>query len=64
MKIPLFIHRFIISILYTLAVWLAVDTFLIDIPFWKYFIIEFLVFCTAKVLIFTFHYFGIDEDGE
>ena len=41
-----------------------IDTFLIELPFWKYFIIEISILVMIKFLTFTYEKAGLDEiDG-
>lgn len=47
------INKTIIAILFSVLNWLIIDRFVIDIPFYKYFIIEILLIVTMKICIFT-----------
>jgi hypothetical protein len=42
-----------IAILFSILNWLIIDRFIIEIPFYKYFIIEILLIVTMKLCIFT-----------
>jgi hypothetical protein len=47
------IHRALISLVFSLINWLLVDLFLVELPFWKYFIIELFLVISMKFYIFT-----------
>ena len=47
------INKTIIAILFSVLNWLIIDRFIIEIPFYKYFIIEILLIVTMKLCIFT-----------
>jgi hypothetical protein len=47
------INKTIIAILFSILNWLIIDRFIIEIPFYKYFIIEILLIVTMKLCIFT-----------
>lgn len=47
------INKTIIALLFSVLNWLVIDRFIIDIPFYKYFIIEILFIVTMKLCIFT-----------
>jgi hypothetical protein len=47
------INKTIIALLFSVLNWLIIDRFIIDIPFYKYFIIEILLIVTMKLCIFT-----------
>lgn len=59
------IHRFILSLLFSIINWKLIDAFLIELPFWKYFIIEISILVMIKFLTFTYEKAGLDEaDGD
>jgi hypothetical protein len=43
------LHRFIISMLFSAASWLIINNLIIEISFWKYFIIEILLVIMLKL---------------
>jgi|688.fasta_scaffold11973_17 hypothetical protein len=47
------INKTMIAILFSILNWLIIDRFIIEIPFYKYFIIEILLIVTMKLCIFT-----------
>jgi hypothetical protein len=47
------INKTIIAVLFSVLNWLIIDRFIIEIPFYKYFIIEILLIVTMKLCIFT-----------
>lgn len=47
------IHRLVISLCFSVLTWLIVDHFIVDLPLWKYFIIELLLVISWKFSIFT-----------
>jgi hypothetical protein len=47
------INRTILSILFSILNWKLINIFLIDIPFYKYFIIEIFLIVSMKLFIFT-----------
>ena len=64
MKIPDYIHRLVLSILFSIINWKLVDLILIDIPIWKYFIIEFSILGMVRLLIYTYEMLGIPANSE
>lgn len=61
----IYVHRFVLSVLFSIINWTIIDTFLIKMPLWKYFIIEISVLIMVKLLIFTYQKFGLEEkDGD
>lgn len=48
-----FIHGFIISITLSILNWFIIDNFIINIPFWKYFILELIFVVSMKLYKFT-----------
>lgn len=47
------INKTIIGLLFSVLNWLVIDRFIIEISFYKYFIIEILLIITMKICIFT-----------
>jgi hypothetical protein len=47
------INKTIIAVLFSILNWLIIDKLIIEIPFYKYFIIEILLIVTMKLCIFT-----------
>lgn len=47
------INRFLISLLFSVFTWLTIDWLLIELPFWKYIIIELLLLVSMKFSTFT-----------
>ena len=47
------LNKTIIAVLFSVLNWLVIDRFIIEIPFYKYFIIEILLIVTMKLCIFT-----------
>ena len=47
------INKTIIALLFSVLNWLIIDRFIIEIPFYKYFIIEILLIVSMKIFIFT-----------
>lgn len=64
MEIPGYIHRLLLSILFSLINWKLIDLILIDIPVWKYFIIEFSILGMVRLLIYTYEMLGIPAENE
>ena len=62
--IPAYIHRLILSILLSLVNWMLIDKLLIDIPVWKYFIIEISILTMVKVLVYFYNELGIPLEEE
>jgi hypothetical protein len=50
---PKWLHRLVISILFSLLNWMIIYHLLIELPFWKYFFIELLLMFSMKFYIFT-----------
>jgi hypothetical protein len=48
-----FLHGFIISILLSVVNWFIIDKLIINIPFWKYFILELIFVVSMKLYKFT-----------
>jgi uncharacterized protein (DUF983 family) len=48
-----FIHGFIISILLSVVNWFIINKFIINIPLWKYFILELIFVVSMKLYKFT-----------
>lgn len=47
------IHRALISLVFSVINWILIDLLLVDLPFWKYFIIELFLVVSMKFYIFT-----------
>lgn len=47
------LNKTIISLIFSLLNWIFVNRFIIDIPFYKYFVIEILLIVSMKIFIFT-----------
>lgn len=62
----IYVHRIILSILFSIINWQIINAWLIKMPFWKYFIIEISIIITVKILIFTYEKLGLEEieDGD
>lgn len=61
----IYVHRFLISVLFSIVNWQLINKFLIEIPIWKYFIIEISILIMVKILIFTYEKIGLQEnDGD
>jgi hypothetical protein len=48
-----FIHSFIIAAVFSILCWFIVNTFIIEITFWKYIIIEIILAVSKKLYTFT-----------
>jgi hypothetical protein len=46
-------HGFIIGILFSVANWLIIDKFIINLPIYKYIFIEFILVVSIKIYTFT-----------
>lgn len=55
------IHRILISIIVTTTMWFIVDKLIIEIPFWKYYLLEFIFIISMKILIFIVTYFQLND---
>jgi hypothetical protein len=47
------LNKTILSVLFSILNWTLINKFLIEIPFYKYFIIEILLIVSMKIFIFT-----------
>jgi hypothetical protein len=47
------LNKTILSVLFSILNWALINKFLIEIPFYKYFIIEILLIVSMKIFIFT-----------
>lgn len=47
------IHRALISLVFSVINWILIDLLLVELPFWKYFIIELFLVVSMKFYIFT-----------
>lgn len=41
--------------------WFIVDKLIIEIPFWKYYLLEFIFIISMKILIFIVTYFQLND---
>lgn len=64
MQIPNYVHRLLISILFSVVNWKLIDLILIDIQIWKYFIIEFTILVLVRLLVFTYRQLDIEDNEE
>lgn len=53
------INKTILSVLFSILNWTIISKFIIEIPFYKYFIIEILLIVSMKIYIFTTQKFKI-----
>jgi len=60
------IHRTLLSLIITAVIWIVVDNFIINIPIWKYFLLEYIFIFSMKILIFMVNFFQLNntEYGE
>lgn len=47
------IHRFFIGLVFSVVNWILIDQFLVELPLWKYIIIELFLVISMKFYIFT-----------
>lgn len=47
------LNKTVLSVLFSILNWKLITTFLIEVPFYKYFIIEILLIVSMKIFIFT-----------
>lgn len=47
------INKLIISIIFSIFNWIIINHFIVEIPFWQYFILEMLLIVSLKFYIFT-----------
>lgn len=64
MTIPNYIHRIVLSLLFSITNWKIIDTLLIDIPFWKYFLIEISILVMSKMLMESYNRFDLHDKEE
>jgi len=62
MRIPLWVHRLILSLCFSFVTWIIINMLLIKISIIKYFVLEFLLLLSAKMYIFTCSKFNIEEN--
>lgn len=55
------VHKLLISLVFTLVNWVIVDNLIVEIPFWKYLIIE--LFLVISMKFYTFTTRKLDQDG-
>jgi hypothetical protein len=53
------IHRFLLGMLFSLITWFIIDKLIIEIEFWKYFIIELLIVGILRISTFTNQKLGL-----
>lgn len=58
------IHRIILSILFSILTWLIIKSFIIEITFLRYFILELILYLSMNLLKFTLKKFKIHDDAE
>lgn len=64
MQIPNYVHRLLISILFSIVNWKLIDLILIDIQIWKYFIIELSILVLVRLLVATYRQLDIEDNEE
>jgi hypothetical protein len=47
------IHRLFISLVFSIMNWMLIDWLIIELPVWKYFVIELFLVISMKFYIFT-----------
>lgn len=47
------IHRLLISLVFSFFNWMLIDWLIVELPFWKYIIIELFLVVSMKFYIFT-----------
>jgi len=47
------LHRLAISAVFTVLNWIVIDKLIVELPFWKYLIIELFLVVSMKFYIFT-----------
>lgn len=47
------VHRLLISIVFTVLNWIVIDFFIVDLPLWRYLIIELFLVISLKFYTFT-----------
>lgn len=47
------IHKLLISLVFSVLNWIVVDWLIVELPFWKYIIIELFLVVSMKFYIFT-----------
>jgi hypothetical protein len=56
-----YIHSTLLGIVCSFITWLIVDNLFINIPFWKYFIIELILVAMLKLYTFTITKLGLNQ---
>lgn len=59
---PLWLHRLVLSILFTLVAWVFVDKVIVDISFLQYFFVEVTCLISLKLYTFILQLQQIDDD--
>jgi hypothetical protein len=52
-KVEKAVHRLLISIVFSVVNWILIDWLIIELPLWKYFLIELFLVISMKFYIFT-----------
>ena len=55
------LHSLMLSVTFSLVNWKIIDFFLIDMPFWRYIIIELILVISIKLFKFTKQKLKIDD---
>ena len=58
------VHRLIVSLIFSVGNWWVIDRLIIDISILKYFLIEILILVMVKLLIFVYKLTGIEKDEQ
>ena len=54
------INHLLLGVLFTLVNWMIVDALIIEVPFYKYFLIELILVISMKIYKFTLTKFKIE----
>jgi hypothetical protein len=52
-KVEKIVHRLFISLVFSIMNWMLIDWLIIELPVWKYFVIELFLVISMKFYIFT-----------
>jgi hypothetical protein len=52
-KVEKIVHRLFISLVFSIMNWMLIDCLIIELPVWKYFVIELFLVISMKFYIFT-----------
>jgi hypothetical protein len=58
------IHRIILSTLFSILTWIIVKSFIIEITFLRYFLVELILYFSMNLLKFTLQKFKIHDETE